>query len=177
MSKFCNRTSKFRNSSNTRYLQALFFEQSGADKTNVVYTLKDEAHMSYPSLYEHYMTVADPTEYKFATEWLDGWEHWESLCNCAWFKPIVARWRRELSLKIKSEALASIISESRSASSNSYQASKFLVNGEWEEKSRRGRPSKAEVKQEAQSLADDRYRLADDFKRITHTRTDTKEMH
>lgn len=164
--------SKFRNSSNTKYLQGLFFEQTLADKSTVLYTLKDEDHMGYPSLYQKYMAVSDPTEYKFATEWLDGWEHWEGLCNCSWFKPYVARWRRELALKIKSEALASIIKESRSTSSNSYQAAKFLVNGEWEEKRGRGRPSKQEVKEEATRIADDKSRLMDDFKRITQ-----KEMH
>lgn len=164
--------SKFRNSSNTRYLQGLFFEQTSADKGTVLYTLKDEDHMGYPSLYQRYMAVSDPTEYRFAQEWLDGWEHWEALCNCSWFKPYVTRWRRELALKIKSEALASIINESRSASSNSYQAAKFLVNGEWEDKRGRGRPSKQEVKEEATRIADDKSRIMDDFKRITQ-----KEMH
>ena len=165
-------TNKFRNSSNTRYLQGLFFEQTSADKTTVLYTLKNEDHEGYPSLYRLYMTVADPTEYRFANEWLDGWEHWEGLCNCSWFKGYVSRWRRELELKIKSEALASIINESRSTSSNSYQAAKFLVNGEYTDKARRGRPSKAEVKGEAYKIAEDKSRIIADFNRITQ-----KELH
>lgn len=160
--------SKFRNQQNVRYLQGLFYEQTGADKTTVVYTLKDEPHLDYPSLYQAYMTIADPTEYSFATQYLDGWEHWEILCECTWFKPYVARWRKELSLKIKSEALANIIIESKSRTTNSYQASKFLATGEFEDKPTRGkgRPSKDEVNSEAKRIAEDHFRLKEDFNRL-----------
>lgn len=160
--------SKFRNQQNVRYLQGLFFEQTSADKSTVVYTLKDEPHIGYPSLYQAYMTIADPTEYKFAISCLDGWEHWENLCECTWFKPYVSRWRKELALKIKSEALAAIIVESRTSSKNAYMAKKFLATGEYEDQPTRGkgRPSKAEVKTEAKRIAEDHFRLKDDFARL-----------
>jgi hypothetical protein len=157
---------KFRNSQNARLLAGLFYEQTLADKSAVVYTLKDHEHQGYPSLYEKYMTVADPTEYRFATEWLDGYEHWEMLCNAAWFQPYLERWRKELALKIKSQALANIIIESNSKSANSYQASKFLVTEAFVEKSQKGRPSKAAIKQEAKKIADDHFRIKQDFQRI-----------
>lgn len=161
--------SKFRSETNTRYLKALFFEQTLADKATVVYTLKDVDHEGYPSLYRLYMETNDPTEWKFATTYLDGWEHWEMLCGCNWFKPFVERWRRELELRMKSEALSRIMREAKTSSKESFQANKYLLEKGWEPKetSRRGRPSKAEVQEEAHRIASVNSRLNDDFERIT----------
>lgn len=159
--------------SNSRYLKGLFFETTSSDKTSVVYTLKDWDHtvagVVYPSLYLLYMAKEDLTEYEFANEYLDGWEHWEMLCNCNWFKPLVARWRKELALKVKARALNRLKAEAASSSKNAFLANRYLIDKGWVEKdtsSGRGRPSKKEVQEAANSLAIEERRLEDDFTRL-----------
>ena len=136
-------------------LRALFFETTLADKSSVVYSLKDKDHEGFPSLYLAYLEADDLTEYEFATAKLDGWAHWEALCSCSWFKPYVARWRTELKLKHKAQALKRIIAESRGSSRNAFTANKFLVTDGWveqEEKSKRVRPSKKEIEDEKRNI-------------------------
>lgn len=153
--------SRFKNEQGQRLLKALFFEQVGADKSTVVYSTKDNDHTyegrTYPSLYRLYLACEDLTEYSFATKYLDGWEHWEILSNCTWMKPLVARWRKELQLLLKSKALFRLMNEAQSSSKNAFQANKFIVEKGYvdaEAKSKVGRPSKEEISRQAQLLHD-----------------------
>lgn len=164
---------KFRNATNGRYLKGLFYETTMADKSSVSYTLKDWDHtvdgIVYPSLYRLYLEKEDLTEYDFANSYLDGWEHWEMLTNCTWFKPYVSRWRKELSLKIKAKALSRLKAEAASSSKNAFVANKYLVEKGWvdsEDKPSRGRPSKDEIKAAANEIAITDRRIADDYERI-----------
>jgi len=158
---------KFRSSINSRLLKALFYEQTGADKGTVVYTLKDEDHEGFPSLYRLYMEASDPTEYQFAIRHLDGWEHWEMLCKCSWFKPYLSRWRRELEVKLRSDALAHIkdLSDLKNHK-DSFAASKFLLEKKWIDKPTKGRPKQEDIDKQAIILAEDENRLKEDFQRI-----------
>ena len=161
----------------------MFFEQTLADKSSVVYTLKDWDHSVestdasgvatvkvYPSLYRLYMEMEDLTEYEFANKYLDGWEHWEMLNACEWFKPYVERWRKELTLKVQARALKALRAEAQSSSKNSFVANKFLVDRGWVDKSEkshgRGRPSKDEVKKAADAIALHDKRLEEDMQRL-----------
>lgn len=163
--------SKFRNSTNGRYLKGLFFETTLADKSSVVYSLKDWDHEGFPSLYRLYMEMEDLTEYEFSNTYLDGWEHWEMLTSAEWFKPYAERWRKELSLKIKARALRGLRAEAESSSKNAFAANKFLVDRGWVEKEDgkphgRGRPSKEDVKKAADEMAITDRRLLEDSKRL-----------
>lgn len=154
---------------NQRKLKQLFFEQQMSDKSSVVYTLKDHDHEGFPSLYKAYMETDDPTEYLFATQYLDGWDHWEMLCQCTWFKPYLSRWRRELEIKHRALALQRIKTlASDPTSKDFHQANKFLVNAGWEEnsKTKRGRPSKDEVTKAARAIADEARTTDEDLQRI-----------
>jgi hypothetical protein len=162
--------SKFR-VANARLLLGLFYEKVGADKTGVLYTLKDRDHEGYPSLYRLYMEMEDPLEHRFANTYLESWEHWVMLNECTWFKPFIERWRSELELKIKTKALLNIRLEAEAGTSNSYQANKFLLSGGWREKEdtpkgRRGRPSKSEILKAADELARDSSSILEDAKRL-----------
>ena len=151
-------------------LRALFFETTLADKKDVVYTLKHRDHEGYPSLYRLYMECDDPTEYTFATQYLDGWDHWQTLCDCSWFKPYVEAWRKELEIRTKARALKAIKDLAQDPDSKEhYQASKFLVTNGWVEKTsgrKAGRPSKDEVKKEAQRIAEEQRELEDELSRV-----------
>ena len=148
----------------------MFFEETGADKSQVLYTLKDHDHLGYPSLYRLYMEANDPTEYTFAIQNLDGWCHWERLCESAWFKPYVDDWRRELEVRFRANALKNIHSAANDPKNPSaWQANKFLVGQGWKETPRRkaGAPSKEEIKKEAVRLAEISRAMEDDFERIS----------
>lgn len=163
--------SKFFSSGGHFLTRTIFWETTLADKTGVVYTLKEEPHDGYPSLYQAYMACDDPTEYTFAKEHLAGWEHWLRLCACNWFKPYIKLWREELEIKTKAKALANIKAFAKEGGKDSYQANKFLLGSGWVDKKShgRGRPSKDQIKQEAERIARDRSDLDEDFQRITGT--------
>lgn len=168
MTEIQEKPNKYRNSTNSRYLNALFFEMV-TDKTNVLYTLKDEDHLGYPSLYRLYMELDDLTEYEFATTYFDGWEHWTMLCSCEWFKPYVERWRHELELKTKAAALRAIKHEAAKGGKNAYSANKVLLEGKWtgqDQGAKRGRPSNNEINKAAKELAERKSRLKEDSKRL-----------
>lgn len=144
--------------------QGLFLEQSYTDTTYVIYTLQDEDHpRGYLSLYKLYMASNDPMEYTFANTHLGGWDHWEALSKAKWFQPYIQRWRKELELKIKAEALLLIREEAAAGGKNSFVANKFLLEKGWVEspEGKRGRPKKQEIIQEA-----DLKELKSDFERI-----------
>lgn len=161
----------FRSTSGNRYLQGLFYEMVNADKATVVYTLKDQDHLGFASLYRLYMETADPLEYRFALKHLDGWEHWTMLCDCSWFKPYVERWRKELELKIRSEALVRVIDDAKSGSRSSAASNRLVLEKGWavtaDEKNTKGRPSKTDIKAEARRIATVQQEQADDLARIT----------
>lgn len=160
--------SRFRNAQGVRFLKALFFEETLADKSNVVYSLKDNDHEGYPSLYRLYMETGDPTEWKFATTHLDGFDHWQMLCECTWFKPYVARWRKELQLRIASEALTRIMAEAKTTSRNAFTANRFLLEGGWEPRDKKtaGRPSRQTIREEAARIASSESQVASDYERL-----------
>jgi hypothetical protein len=163
-------TSKFRSSNRKRLIKGLFYETTGMDKSTVLYTLKDEDHLGYPSLARLYLETGDPTEYKFAIKYFESYDHWLQISSADWFVPYLNSWRRELEVKMKSEALANIIEESRNKKSASFfTVNKFIVDKGWEPKegqTKRGRPSKDEISAEAYRIANERDKLDEDFERL-----------
>jgi hypothetical protein len=159
----------FKNSIGGYLLKGLFFEETGSDKSSVSYTLKETDHEGFPSLYRLYMETNDPTEYLFATAHLSGWEHWQRLTKCSWFKPYVESWRKELETKFRALALQRISDLADGKSKDSFAANKFLVSAGWKdapEKRRAGTPSKDEVRQETLRQVDIQKTLLDDYERI-----------
>lgn len=162
---------KFKNNSGTYLLKGLFIETNTTDMDQAIYTLKNYDHKGYPSLYLRYMELEDPTEYEFATTYLDGWAHWEKLCQCNWFIPHIARWRLELDLKMKSQAIKKIKEVAKTNSPNMFQANKIIIERAWENKNpkvpaKRGRPSTEEVQGELLRQVEEEKRIEEDFKRV-----------
>lgn len=163
--------SKFKNNMGALYLRALFFETTLADKSTVVYTLKDEDHLGYPSLYRLYMEADDPTEYSFAIQHLDSWEHWQRLTKAPWFKEYLHRWRKELETRTRARALKAVRDIAASGSKEAFQANKFLLSGQWasdgQTKRRAGAPSKEEIKKAAHEIAETHQTVEEDFERLS----------
>jgi hypothetical protein len=136
---------------NARFTRQLFYEMTGSsDKDYAIYSLKDRDHKGYPSLYRLYMETDDPTEYEFATKYLDGWEHWNMLCNCDWFQPFVARWREELRLREAASRIRAIRKEADEGGRNALAALKYLLERGWEDKKAKRKPTRKEVSEEVE---------------------------
>jgi hypothetical protein len=161
---------KFKNDSGKFLLRGMFYERVGADKTGVLYSLKDQDHQGFPSLKRLYLETGDLTEYEFVKNYMASVEHWDDLCACIWFEPLIKEWRRELFLRIQSEALKNIIAESKRDGATKLQANKYLLERGWEPKTatvnKRGRPSKAAIQEAAEDLFTDEKRLQDDYERL-----------
>lgn len=140
------RSSKqFTNANGRNYLQGLFYETTLADKATVLYTLKEVDHEGYPSLRRLYLETADPTEYQFAVQHLNGWSHWQELVAAKWFKPYLDEWRAELQDKLRSEIISRIEAIARDLDNKgALQANKTLLESILSpvEAKKRGRPSK-----------------------------------
>lgn len=141
---------------------------------NTMYCLSDNDRDSYPSLRRLYLECEDPTEYTFAKQHLGGWTHWKYLCDEAFFQPIVESWREELSVLLKSRALAAIKSEAMTNDSKkAYDAHKYLLEEGWIKDTRRakaGRRSKEIISAEADKILsktnNETITVLDDYKRI-----------
>lgn len=160
----------FKNSMGVRYTKGLFFETS-TDKDSPVYSLKDEDHRGLPSLYKLYITstVEDPSEYSFAVNHLDGWSHWEILQEAPWFKDYLERWRRERDVILASNALKAILEHSKDATPTGFNAAKYILEKGWSRTpgdSKRGRPSKEEIRQKTQDMVDNASMVRSDLDRI-----------
>ena len=159
--------SKFVNSAGNRYTKSLFFEKTLADKGTVLYTLKDRDHKGFPSLYRLYMELNDLTEYEFANAYLDGWEHWGILCDIAWFRPLVARWREELHLRGAAIALRQVRRIASTNENGSMAANKYLLEKGWQKNIEPvGRPSKDAIKRKAKEMVLSQEEIDDDHNRI-----------
>jgi hypothetical protein len=160
---------RFKNASGARLTQALFYEETGADKSSVIYTLKDQDHEGFPSLYRLYLEMEDVLEYEFANTYLDGWSHWELLNQAGWFKPYILRWRKELELKIRSKALRKLREDATSTSKTANSSNRYLLERGWADKQTKGRPSKDEIRKAAKEQAESTKILQSDFLRLNPT--------
>ena len=161
---------QFKNKSGTLLTRDLFYETTLSDKENVLYTLKRDDHEGYPSLYRLYMEsiLKDPTEYEFAITHLDGWDHWERLCESSFFQPHISKWRREADIRRSAIYLRTIQSIAKSSSRESLAASRYLLEKGWipKEKNAKGRPSKEDIQNEARRQAELDTMTAKDAERL-----------
>lgn len=145
--------------------QSLFLEIGYTDYA--VYTLKDDDYeykgKVYPSLKKLFIEMEDVGEYLFACEYLLGWDHWQRLCANKQVAEHIEKWRYELELKLRSQAIMEI--KNKSKFEKGINASKWLAEKGWD-KRQAGRPTKAEVERETKVLADLNQMFADDVKRI-----------
>lgn len=160
---------KLLNTKNRKLLKPIFYETSLSDKTHVVYTLKTRDHKGYLSLYKLFMEENDPTEYTFAIKYLLDWDHWCSLKETTWFKPIYEKWVEELETRVKSKALANLMKEAQEKDGkNTFQANKYLLEKGWKDKptNTKGRPTKEDIKKEANRIFQKEKQVREDLERL-----------
>lgn len=138
-----------------RYLTlSLFLEISYAP--NAIYTLKDVDYeyngKMYYSLKKLYLETGDPTEYKFANQFLAGWDHWQKIINNKQLLSYIESWRVELEIKLRSDGVMAVRQHARSHNPTAWQAAKWLADKGWDVRGV-GRPSKEEVDREVKIKA------------------------
>ena len=157
--------------------RSLFKGRGQSDSLSPVFTLEDFHEESLPSFKRLYVDICDPSEYNVAMFLLGSWEHWTKLIECSWFKPIIKECREELDAKIRSLAVAQIVTDGKGAFSEATRlaANKFLATGQYlqgvekdipKNISKRGRPSSLEVERRMQEILTEEADLNSDYSRI-----------
>lgn len=116
-----------------------------------------------------FVSLEDPTGYKWALEYLGDWEHWQALMKCKWFAKAYEAWCEELTIKLKAEAMGIIASEMRNGDSKSrIPAARYLADDAFNKISPRkaGAPTKTEVSAEMKKALRELAVQKDDAERI-----------
>ena len=161
----------YRNEQGRLYLRGLFLDLKYEDYA--IYTLsdidKEYKGKVYPSLYLLFMKEADITEYNFSKKYFESYQHWQALCNEEWFKPYIHRWRKELELMIKAEALKEILAQASSEDPKKrLEAAKYIYEKVVSPDLKKGRPSKEVVKEEAIRKAKEEKLISEDWNRLVN---------
>ena len=137
------------------------------------YTMKSSDHKykgkEYKSIHKIYVELEDPTEYRIATEYFGGWQHWKKICESPIMQPHIETMREELNVKLRAKGIAIVKNDATDAESKTaVQSAKWLSNRGWAEETekKRGRPSKEEVEGEKRKIAQQAKEFEDDFARI-----------
>ena len=129
-----------------------------------MYCVKDDnATEEMPSIHTIYIELEDPTEYRIATEYFGGWEHWQKICRSTWFKPHLTLWREELEVKLRCEGIKKQL---QLAGKGNVNAAKWVAEKGWTTKRKAGAPSKEETTRERKVQAKVADELEADYLRI-----------
>ena len=118
------------------------------------------------NLYPKFMSTLDPTEYKFAIKHVGSWELWQTMLKIPRIKIQVDKWRRELDVKIRSEALARILEASQGETRDALGANRYLLEANFLGKEKVGRPSKEAIATEAKKIVARNEQVEEDYKRL-----------
>jgi hypothetical protein len=120
--------------------KSLFYELSYEDPSECLFTLKEqdiEVHGKHLlSLHKLYVSMvpSDPTEYDFAMTIFGSWDVWSAICKSPLVKNHVAKWRNEVEIKVKSQAIQAIAMEMKEGGRSSFSAAKLLLEKGWLDK-------------------------------------------
>lgn len=135
-----------------------------------IFTTKEEDFtvdgVTYKSLKKVYMSYdhIPGFEYDFAMDTLGSWDHWQRLCTNGEISKLIKDWRTELEIKIKAEAMKTVLAQSRDREKGLTAARTLL--GEEHKGAKRGRPSKEEVQRQQKIEAGIRDNIQEDMDRL-----------
>lgn len=121
-----------------------------------------------------FIELGDPSGYLWAVKYLESYQHFERLMQAGWFQKHFDTWVRELHAKTRAEALDNIRNIALMSESDVQRlsASKYLAERPYEisdlkkEGTKRGRPSKAELKGELKKYAKVSEQTREEFERV-----------
>ncbi len=132
------------------------------------FTLRREGRVGFVNMYEKYMELSDPTEYKVAIQLLGSWQHWQALMRSDWFNKHLQSWRAELATKMESQRYHEMVDNSKNpktaVAATKWLADRYGLNRASLRKA--GRPTKEEKAAYLAEEARDSEDLNADAKRI-----------
>lgn len=136
-------------------------------RSHTVTSVDKKGLTTYPSLKELYMSYhhVPEHEYEFAMDVFGSWQHWIVLCTTSSLREMIKEWRTELSVKMKAEAIRSMIVASKESSAVGVNAAKYLADEGYMPK-KVGRITKEEKLREIKKAAGVRDDLAGDMERL-----------
>ena len=136
--------------SNNFRTQSLFVEVGGYNEF-VLMTLtehpKEYNGRVLPSLHTIYMEESDLTEYAVAMRVFGSWSHWEKILQNKKILKHIEKYRTELEVKVRSEAVRALVHTASTEGSKGTTAAKYIAEKGWE-KRKAGAPSKEEKARE-----------------------------
>jgi len=145
----------------------------------MIYTLSDcrpdyyllgEDNLPRYDLKQLYMAIDDHTEYEFIKRFMWDEYHWNKLCDTYFFKPVIAKWRKELRHKIKSKMYDVILTDALDVGSKTkITSARYLLEKYYDPASSKkdNRQSKKEKEKDNLVLIEDHKRLLEGFKSET----------
>lgn len=122
------------------------------------------------SFKEVFVSLMDPTGYKWAESRLGSWEHFKRLMKCSWFREEVDAAVDEIKTIFRTQALDNIrviTKDEEAPQATKLAAARYLAEAGWEAReSKRGRPSKAEVQGALKRETEARLEGEEDLARI-----------
>ena len=104
-----------------------------------------------------YVRVADPTDYRAAMELLGNWDHWLALCASRPFMAHLEQWRKEVEVKLRSEAIKELVGQSKGAKGT--MAAKWLAENGWAPRDMRKKKDRNEEQEVQGRVRGDAVRL------------------
>jgi len=150
--------------------QSLFLETSTAvGIIKPIMTLK-EIDWEYrgevlPSLRIMYMEEADPTEYSIAMRVFGSWQHWQKMCKNKSIMFYINKYREELEVKLRSNAVKSLYATAVQEGSKGTAAAKYIADKGYD-KRKAGAPSKEEKAREMKVHTKISDEVKEDFERL-----------
>lgn len=91
-----------------RNLTIALFKETNDSRTDIqpLWSIKDWK--------EVYLHLSDPTEYAPAIYLIGDWDHWVTIAEKSQVRPYIAEWRKELIVKLRSEAILMLRKQSTS---------------------------------------------------------------
>lgn len=158
---------------NGKYLtQSLFYELTD-DPRYAIFTTKPEDitkdGKTYVSARRLFVACEDPTGYKFATTYLENFEHWLELQRSnKQLRAMIQGWQEELAIKLVSLGIGAQIAEVKANGKGAMAAARYLADEGWKPKRKAGRPTKAEVEGELKKEAAIENEYAADLKLVSN---------
>lgn len=167
---------------NAALMRALFWELDAIDPHptyNPVFCLFGEKP-GMISCQNTFLELRDPTGYKWAMKYLKDWNHFKRLLKTSYFGDAYKTWSDQLSTMLRQEAVEKVQKLMGSDKETiSLAAAKYIAEEGWKEKpkaaSKRGRPSKAEVKGKLEEEVKLSKEETEDLKRIGLVVDNTKK--
>jgi hypothetical protein len=171
---------KFKKPDHVNQIDKIFYETCPPALRDqyVCFTSKEYDYQGYPSLYRLYMEEMDPTEFRFAEKYFCSYEHWIRITQSYHYKDVVDRWRRDLDMKIKAQALNRIMAIATTNHGSTFNANKYLLEGGYKNAvpKHRGRPSTKEIAYKAEEIARSGDQVVDDYKRLLSAKIEETDV-